>query len=307
MEHGRVVVFTSFNLAYADRALALLESLRHFHPGWKVIAVVVEPNIPTPEWQTTLSQFDQVTLAETLYDRDFGSVVEGHNVVEACTAVKGEALKSLLMSEADFVIYLDPDIQLLSEIDGLVAELQGCSALLTPHVLAPSSHVPAIFDGELGSLQHGIFNLGFLAVRNCPEALRLAEWWADRLKIACWERTDLGIYTDQRWMDLAPVLFDGVRVSRDRGLNVASWNLNTRPLSRRNGKYFVESDELRFFHFTKAEGSGPQMTRILGGESKVVAELWAEYLSRLARIKSKIPAVPRWGYQPAEMSREDVE
>ena len=40
-----------------------------------------------------------------------------------------------------------------------------------------------------------------------------------------YEEAAFGVYTDQRWCDLVPALFDGVKVLRDPGLNVASWNL----------------------------------------------------------------------------------
>ncbi len=35
-------------------------------------------------------------------------------------------------------------------------------------------------------------------------------------------------FTDQRWCDLVPSLFDRVHIERDPGYNVASWNLSTR-------------------------------------------------------------------------------
>ena len=65
-----------------------------------------------------------------------------------------------------------------------------------------------------------MFNLGFLAVRNCPEGQRLARWWAERLKMACWDNPEMGLFTDQRWMDLAPALFPTIGILHDPGITV---------------------------------------------------------------------------------------
>ena len=41
-----------------------------------------------------------------------------------------------------------------------------------------------------------------------------------------------GLFTDQKWIDLVPGMYDGVAVERDPGWNVAYWNLNHRTVTR---------------------------------------------------------------------------
>jgi hypothetical protein len=37
-----------------------------------------------------------------------------------------------------------------------------------------------------------------------------------------------GLFTDQKWLNFAPVFFDGVSIIRSSRHNVATWNLTTR-------------------------------------------------------------------------------
>ena len=51
---------------------------------------------------------------------------------------------------------------------------------------------------------HGVFNLGFVGVRNCSEGRRFARWWAQRLLKYCHDDLPAGLFTDQKWVNLAP-------------------------------------------------------------------------------------------------------
>jgi hypothetical protein len=97
-------------------------------------------------------------------------------------------------------------------------------------------------------------------------------------------------------MYLAPVFFPGVMVLRDPGLNAASWNLNGREITRAGQGYEANGSPLTFFHFTKAETVGPQMTALHASGSQAVASLWGEYLTALAARRKGLPAIPRWGF-----------
>src|SRR6185437_1061945 len=170
--------------------------------------------------------FDRVVWAEDLGVPDFRGWLFKHDVVEACTAVKGPFLHQACASGAEAVIYLDPDTALFSSLDPLVERLHTCDILLTPHLTDPKGEAEAILDNDLSASRTGIFNLGFVAVRTSGEGARFGHWWNDRLLHWCYDEMDRGIFVDQRWCDHVPALFDKVGVVRDPGCNVASWNLS---------------------------------------------------------------------------------
>lgn len=142
----------------------------------------------------------------------------------------------------------------------------------------PAGDKQSLLDNEIASLDYGIFNLGFIAVRNDAEAQRFATWWAERLYDWCHDRLDIGIFVDQKWCNLIPCFFDNVKVLRDPGYNVASWNLSQRKLAfSADGEAQMNGKPLRFYHFTKLGPTGAVMTyRYANGNSEIF-ELWWWY------------------------------
>ena len=71
------------------------------------------------------------------------------------------------------------------------------------------------------------------------------------------------MFVDQLWVNLAPVFFDRVKVSRDPGLNVAYWNLHERNVSRKNDAFFINDKfPLAFYHFSSYRLADPtQLSR----------------------------------------------
>ncbi len=59
-------------------------------------------------------------------------------------------------------------------------------------------------------------------------------------------------------MDLTPGLFEGVRVLRDPGYNVAYWNLHERAISLEGGPH-VNGLPLHFFHFSGFDPDQPSV------------------------------------------------
>jgi hypothetical protein len=127
------------------------------------------------------------------------------------------------------VLYFDPDMVLFSRLDDLLAELDQGNVALTPHLTVPESTLDAVRDNEISALKHGVYNLGFLGVRNTEEGRRFARWWADRVYHFCVDDIPGGLFTDQRWIDLAPAMFDGVGILKNSRFNVATWKAISRP------------------------------------------------------------------------------
>jgi len=65
-------------------------------------------------------------------------------------------------------------------------------------------------------------------VREAPPARAFLEWWWERLEHHCRHAPEHGLHLDQRWLDLAPGLFERVGVVRDPSLNLAWWNFDER-------------------------------------------------------------------------------
>jgi hypothetical protein len=292
-----VVCFTSLTRAYLPRARVLAETLRMAHPGWPLWAVLVDKLPPGYERRDGLDAFDRVIEAEELAIPRFRAWLFRHDVVEACTAVKGAMLLYLQAHGADSVVYLDPDIAVFHPLASLESRLADASVLLTPHQLAANDSLVAIGDNELGSMKHGAYNLGFLAVRNDADGRAFAAWWAARLYEACYDDPANGLFTDQKYCDLVPGLFGRVAIVRDPGWNVASWNLSRRRVAiTRGGDITVNGVKLAFYHFTKHGGIGDVMTERYARGCHEPHELWHWYGRRLEAHAEPALTDPPWHY-----------
>lgn len=284
----RIAAYSSFTFAYLGRARVLAETLKAHNPDWDLVAIITDRPPAGMEFSAAAEPFDRIVWYDELDVPDILSWIFKHDVVEVCTAVKGHALVKLLEEGYDRVFYLDPDIAVFSPLDSLVEMHETASVTLTPHQLTPEESLFGILDNEIGSLKYGIYNLGYVGVSNDKDGRAFARWWADRLQEYCFDDIPNGLFTDQRWCDLAPALFDNVRIVRDPGYNVASWNLSGRHISfDEKGSLRANGSILRFFHFTKMGPLGRRMTSRYGWSSPAVFELWRWYEDRHEELAPK--------------------
>ncbi|WP_170335666.1 hypothetical protein [Ruegeria arenilitoris] len=292
-----VHAFTSFSFSYLNRARVLASSLRRQHPDWVIWAVLTDHPPKGFEYSIEHEDFDRLVTADELYGETTEPWLFRHDIVEACTAVKGQALKHIMdQPGVEKVVYFDPDIAVFSTMQPVVDLLDDWSIVLTPHQTTPDTEEMAVRDNEITSLHYGTYNLGFLAVRNDEEARAFADWWTERLNTWCYDRLDIGVFVDQKWCNLIPCYFDNVKVLRDPGYNVASWNLSKRTMSvSPEGGLLINGVPLRFYHFTKLGPVGFTMTERYAEGNSEVYELWAWYEREVIRFTD--PAIPAgWWY-----------
>lgn len=293
----KVLCFSSFTFSYLNRARVLFQTLRQRHPEWELVALITDETPPGFVFDPGAEPFDRAVFAQELGIPDFRAWLFKHDVVEVCTAVKGPFLHQACGSGVDAVIYLDPDTALFESLHPLETWLETHDILLTPHLVDPNDDPMAILDNDLSASRTGIFNLGFVAVRAAGEGARFAKWWNDRLLDYCYDDMDRGLFVDQRWCDHAPALFDRLKVVRDPGYNVASWNLSRREvLVHKDGRITVNGSPLRFWHFTKLGALGDAMTRRYAGRNYPVYEIWSWYKRQVALATD--PTIPEryWAY-----------
>jgi len=274
--------FTSITNNYIPKARVLANSLKTFHPDWKFALVICEPLHDSVELQN--EPFDQIITLSELGIPNLESWIFKHNVMEICTAAKGPAAAYIAATtETDKLMYLDPDIVVFDSLDDISAQLDISPIILTPHQTKPEITSIDIFRNEMCFLKHGSYNLGFFAVRCEGQGQDFINWYRDRLLEFCYIDFNQGLYTDQRWCDLAPILFDQLYINRDPTCNLARWNVSQRSLSKRESqKYFIEESPLKFFHFSSYDsGQGKKEIARYARKDHCLFELWDWYGEQL--------------------------
>lgn len=274
--------FTSINNNYFAKARVLAKSIKQYCEDVK-FSLVLSDYIPA-EIDLSQEPFDEIVTVDQL-----GIPVDNlhqwiyiHTVVELCTAVKGQALVKFLEEGSKKVVYLDPDIAVFDALKEMEALLDEHDVLLTPHQTIPETTERDIINNEICSLKHGIYNFGFFAVRNSDNGLAFARWWRDRLLNFCYDDIPNGLFTDQRWGDLAPAMFEGIHILRDPGYNVSTWNITTRTVTKeQDGRYYVNGVPLKFYHFSGFDSGNQEiMLNLQGKGNPNLFELRAWYIKR---------------------------
>ena len=295
--HHKIHVFTGVASNHLHRARILCESVKRYHPDFAFHVALADK---VPSWLELSEQpFDSVIGVESLNIPNRTGWIFSHNITELCTAIKPFVLRQLLGSDGcQQVFFFDADIVLFSGIDDLIQMLGTSSLILTPHQTAPETTLEAIIDNEICSLRHGIYNLGFLGVRNDEEARKFTDWWAQRLYYFCREALDMHLWTDQKWINHVPVFFERVQVVKSPRFNVAPWNITTRKLEGTLETGFtVDGEPLAFYHFTGFDsGAHKIMATKYAGENPAVESLirWYEQANREGQA-DRIRSVP-WAY-----------
>jgi 2-polyprenyl-3-methyl-5-hydroxy-6-metoxy-1,4-benzoquinol methylase len=196
-------------------------------------------------------------------------------------SMKPVFIKELLKSY-DQVFFLDADLFFYSSYDFLSTELNQHGVLLTPHWRASDPHQD---QSNFAILQtSGFFNAGFVGVSSL--GFSAMNWWEGVCEYECVLKPEKGLFGDQAYLDLFPVLFDKVKVLKHKGCNVANWNqleckreVSVDEEVKINGTW-----DIVFIHFTKSTING-----ILSGQDAHLKPHLEIYFEKLDQFKAWIP------------------
>nr|WP_321986240.1 glycosyltransferase family 4 protein [uncultured Lichenicoccus sp.] len=250
----RLAVFSLCSNQGIPQARLLLETLRQFLPAadrYLVLADERHPSVPYPD--------DCVVIpAEELGIPDFAGLAFRYRRAEFTAALKPFAFLHLLGTLGyTHCLYFDPDIELFSTLQTVTQALEAnASFILTPYILQPAEDTNG--PDDVAIMRGGTFNLGFLGVSGTREARDGLAWWARWLRTHCIDDRPIGLFIDQKFVDLIPGLAIGTRILRDPALNVAHWNLSQRrfvPDAPAGPE--IDGEPLGFFHYSGFDPADP--------------------------------------------------
>lgn len=254
------IFFTLCSNNYLAQAKTLGESVLEFYPKSNFVIGLVDYRDDSIDYSSfegmKIIGFDEIGYPE------IEDMLGRYNVIEFNTSVKPFYIEYLWRhyGEEHQVLYLDPDIVIFRPLDHVFSALELNSVVLTPMFSMVTEKTSL---DELVALRHGMFNLGFIALKYSEQSMKLVKWWKERLTTHCLIDKPRGIFVDQKWMDLAPLLFDEVFTLKHPGYNMAWWNFAERRLLELGDDYAVNDPGhlLYFFHFS---GFKPDSDSITG-------------------------------------------
>lgn len=283
----KIVFFTVAAKNYLPSVRLLMRSLEQYHPDYDRYLFLMDR--PQGKFDPSVEHFS-VIEAEEMGVAALGDMIAQYSLLEMSTALKPFAFQWLFEStDADAVVYLDPDICVYSSFEFLFDSiLPHASVVLTPHLLTPQLDERTPNDYHM--LQAGTFNLGFLAVSRTSESQTFLRWWGQKLEKYCFASFEKNLFTDQRWCDLIPGFLENFEILRHPGYNVAYWNLNQRGVEFDPHKgWMVGLEPLVFFHFSgfdprRATEISKHQDRLSWSDIDNVHELFRTYAEDVHRL-----------------------
>src|ERR1051326_8857158 len=249
---ARIKFFTICAANYLANAVVLGRSVSQAHSGTRLTVFLLDA---LPPGAARLDDIDIVPADAIMPIADWHHYQCFYDPLELATSIKPRCFGYLLNPGCEAAIYLDPDIVLFKPLTVALSAIEaGHEIVLTPHILTP---LPA--DGkkpdDRAIMASSIYNLGFAAFANTPRSRGIIDWWGRRLRTLGLADVDAGLFTDQKWIDFAPVFSPATYVIRDPGYNVAYWNLHERKLNRSDAGWRISfldesQSDLTFFHFS---------------------------------------------------------
>ncbi|CAB4921419.1 unannotated protein [freshwater metagenome] len=259
MSDRPLAITTVSTSSHLSRVRVLAQSLLRHHPELSLSVLLVDE--PAGRFDPADQPFDVIRL-EDVEHRDLLAQVGAHRAAGDCAnSMKAALLEHVLAGGCWAAIHLDTDMLVTGRLDPLIAALDGGSVVLTPHLLTSPRGLAA--RSVLQAVQvAGVMNGGVVGVRGDARGRAFLGWWGDRLAVCCTADPARGVFHDQRWLDLAPGLLEGVAILDDPGTNVAFWNLTERPLTRHDGELRAGGVPCRLLHLSGYDPGRPHLVSV---------------------------------------------
>jgi hypothetical protein len=154
--------------------------------------------------------------------------------------------KILAFEEVQELVYVDNDIAFFGEFYFLFEALKTHNILLTPHnyprdPLSNQNWLEANF-------RVGLYNAGFVGANK--KSVSSLEWWSKCCLYRCEKNYFRGLFDDQKYLDLMPIIDSSTKVLEHKGCNLAGWNLSICTRGEESNEIKINSNwEVIFIHF----------------------------------------------------------
>jgi hypothetical protein len=233
---------TYFDSNYLSRGLCLLDSLERHCPEFTLTVLCLDDacleRIKSLQRQTVFP----VSLTELeAANPELLTVKGGRNRLEYYYTCGPTFIRYALNRDpgVELMTYLDADLYFYSSPQPLFDAFEGRSIGVIGH------HLPEFRVKK----KHGLFNVGWVSFRRDQDGLACLNRWRTQCVEWCYERHEGGKFADQRYLDEWPKKYNGFYEFSHHGANVAGWNAGDYRFSLREGRVFVDDDQLIFYHF----------------------------------------------------------
>jgi hypothetical protein len=237
-----IIYCTYFDKGFLLKGLALHSSLIRENPGAKLWILAFDKYTEAILKKNKLKGVTVISLAD-FEDKELLEVKKTRSPVEYYWTCTPSWILYVMNRnrDANLVTYLDADLYFFSNPDIATAEIGEKSLLIVEHRFP---------KGKEGMAINGKFNVAFNVFKNNQIGKRCLEIWRAQCLEWCYSKPEGGKLGDQTYLDEWPELYsEDLVVSKNVGVDAAPWNISQYKVTNRDGKVFINDNELICYHF----------------------------------------------------------
>ena len=259
---------------YIHYAQVLNDSLLEFSPNICLTVLIADRNSLSPVCDSILKTSIECIYLDQILNKyvssfDFNDILVNYSNDELRWSLKPTLLKYLVLEKLQPIIYLDVDLYFVNSFDFLFDYFKNYNFLLSPHFRSiEPSNLNSSFEKVF---TQGFFNAGFVGATH--QSISILEWWETACLFKCKKDVHFGYYDDQRYLDIIPLQFEKVAITKHSGCNVASWNIDTCKRSYHKGSFLINNEvPIVFIHFSR-----DTCEQIIFGSDHILMPLLIQY------------------------------
>lgn len=278
---SKKILYTVCSANHLAHCKTMVDSFAQYNPAYTILVFLIDKiegrfdgNFLAPH---------QLIEIESLAVNGFAAMAAQYSVIELNCAMKPFVAQYIFEKEQpDTLIYIDSDTLIFNSFATVEAALEQYNILITPHFTQPYPDTDKL-PHERDILRSGIYNAGFLAMKNSADTHSFLQWWATHAKHECYYNFAEGMGVDQIWLNLVPLLFNNVGIFKHPGANIAYWNLHERQLTKQNETLVVnEQFPVLFLHISGYQFNQPEVlsrhqNRYTANQLPLLKELLQQY------------------------------
>ena len=176
--------------------------------------------------------------------------------------------------------YLDSDLYFFDNPALIFQEIGNSSIAIVEHNFS--------FTTKL-NIKYGRFNVGWISFLRDQQGLQCLNGWFEDCLEWCYQIVESTRYADQKYLDSWPGKFNNLKIIKNKGANLAPWNISNYRIKNNNNKIFVDDDKLVFYHFANLVQLNDNkfktnLSRVLVSTSGIVRkDIYMPYLNNLLK------------------------
>lgn len=235
---------------YAYNVLALYNSIKKHDPNFRFFVICFGEDVERLFRSLSLANASVVSIAQIeLHDIRLKEIKGQRSEKEYAWTAKPSIFLYLFRSypELNHLMWLDGDTAFLASPETIYNEWGNCSILLTEEMYSDKY--------EYMSAMYGVYNTGLMGFKNDAISIEALQWMRNKVLAWCYDRHEMGLWSDQMYVNDWPCRFRNVGVIKDRGINMTPFILkrllNESPstVTVEKGFIFVNDISLTLFHY----------------------------------------------------------